>query len=201
MCSMGRNRADVKSLAKTDEHGVAPNSKVETFAALRLWVKSWRWDGVPFFIRTGKTLPTTCTEVLVRLRRPPSANFVEKDAPQNYIRFRISPEMEIAIGANVMGVNQTLEGNPTEMIASRQASPEEMEAYERVLGDAMSGDPSHFAREDYVEEAWRIVDPIFKVPTPVEEYEPKTWGPGHADSTTTPCGGWHNPTTQQGQGA
>jgi glucose-6-phosphate 1-dehydrogenase len=181
-----------------DEKGVAPGSTVETFAALRLEIDSWRWKDVPFYLRAGKCLPVTCTEVVATLREPPS--LLQGRAGRNYIRFRISPEMEIAIGANVMGVNQTLEGNPTEMIASRQASPEEMEAYERVLGDAMSGDPSHFAREDYVEEAWRIVDPIFKVPTPVEEYEPKTWGPGHADSTTTPCGGWHNPTTQQGQG-
>ena len=180
-----------------EEKGVAPGSTVETFGALRLEIDSWRWKGVPFYLRAGKNLPVTCTEVFATFREPPT--FLRGRAVgRNYMRFRISPEMEIAIGTIVMGVTETMEGIATEMMASRQACPEEMEAYERVLGDAMAGDPSHFAREDYVEEAWRIVDPIFKSPTPVEEYEPKTWGPGDASSPTTPCGGWHDPVTGPG---
>jgi glucose-6-phosphate 1-dehydrogenase len=177
------------------EKGVALDSTVETFAALRLEIDSWRWKGVPFYLRAGKNLPVTCTEVLATFREPPT--FLTSESPRrNYLRFRISPDMEIAVGTNVMGAKETLEDIPVEMIASRQNSPQEMEAYERVLGDAMAGDPSHFAREDYVEEAWRIVDPILKAGTPVEEYEKNTWGPADVDKLVAPPGGWHNPTTE-----
>ena len=173
---------------------MAPDSKTETFAALRLEINSWRWKGVPFYIRAGKNLPVTCTEVLARFRRPPVV-FAEK-LLQNYIRFRISPEMTIAIGAAVMAPDEEMKGEGVEMVASRHPRPEEMEAYERVLGDAMKGDATLFAREDYVEEAWRIVDPILNAGTPVYGYEQDTWGPGQVDQTVLPPGGWHNPSAQ-----
>ena len=173
-----------------DEKGVSPNSTVETFAALRLEIDSWRWKGVPFYIRAGKYLPFTATEVLATFREPPT--FLHGHAPgRNYMRFRISPEMEIAMGAIVMRDRESLEGQAVEMLATRRACPEEMEAYERVLGDAMSGDSSHFAREDYVEEAWRIVDPVLKNLPPIQEYDRGTWGP--QDKTASPSCGWHNP--------
>jgi glucose-6-phosphate 1-dehydrogenase len=182
------------------EKGVSANSDVETFAALRLEIDSWRWKGVPFYLRAGKYLPVTCTEVLATFREPPI--FSEGRAPgRNYMRFRISPEMEIAIGAVVMGGNETLAGTAAEMVASRLPGPEEEEAYERVLSDAMAGDPSHFAREDYVEEAWRIVDPALKAEKPIEEYEKNTWGPAEAGTLAAPCGGWHNPKAGAGHSA
>jgi len=176
------------------EKGVAPDSKVETFAALRLEVDSWRWRGVPFYIRAGKNLPVTCTEVVGRLRKPPSV-IPDSALSQNYLRFRISPEMTIATGTIVMAPDAEAKGATVEMVASRHPRPEEMEAYERVLGDAMAGDGTLFAREDYVEEAWRIVDPVLKAGTPVYEYEPHTWGPSEVDRRVTPPGGWHNPTS------
>jgi glucose-6-phosphate 1-dehydrogenase len=174
------------------EKGVAPNSQTETFAALRLEVDSWRWKGVPFYIRAGKNLPVTCTEVLGRLRKPPS---VIKDSAlqQNHVRFRISPEMTIAIGTTVMSAGEALVCEAVEMIASRRPRPEEMEAYERVLGDAMAGDAILFARQDYVEEAWRIVDPALKANTPIYEYDKGTWGPNEVYERVSPPGGWQNP--------
>jgi glucose-6-phosphate 1-dehydrogenase len=174
------------------EKGVAPDSKVETFAALQLEVDSWRWKGVPFYIRAGKNLPVTSTEVFARFRKPPTV-FEECPRCQNYMRFRISPEMTIAMGATVMGESATLKGENVEIIASRHPSPQEMDAYERVLGDAMAGDPTNFAREDYVEEAWRIVDPVLNAATPVHEYEKGTWGPREGDGKVSPPGGWHKP--------
>ncbi len=176
------------------EKGVAPDSKVETFAALRLEVDSWRWKGVPFYIRAGKNLPVTCTEVLGRFRKPPTV-IKESALSRNHLRFRISPEMTIAVGTTVMAPTEVLKGEMVEMVASRHPRPEEMEAYERVLGDAMAGDATLFAREDYVEEAWRIVDSVLKANTPVHEYEKGTWGPNEVDQRVSPPGGWHNPTT------
>jgi glucose-6-phosphate 1-dehydrogenase len=175
------------------EQGVAPDSKVETFAALRLEVDSWRWKGVPFYIRAGKNLPVTCTEVLGRFRKPPSV-MRETALSRNHLRFRISPEMTIAVGTTVMAPGGGMETEKVEMVASRHPRPEEMEAYERVLGDAMAGDATLFARQDYVEEAWRIVDPVLKAGTPLYEYEKGTWGPGEVDQRCSPAGGWHNPT-------
>jgi len=174
------------------EKGVAPDSKVETFAALRLEVDSWRWKGVPFYIRAGKNLPVTSTEVLARLRKPPT---VIRDSGlfRNYLRFRISPEMTIAVGTTVMARSGVMTGENVEMVASRHPRPEEMEAYERVLGDAMAGDATLFAREDYVEEAWRIVDPVLTADTPVFGYERGAWGPREVDQKVVPPGGWHNP--------
>jgi len=175
------------------EKGVAPGSKVETFAAVKLVVDSWRWKSVPFYIRAGKNLPVTCTEALGRARKPPTV-FSEFAQFQNYLRFRISPEMTIALGASVMAQEAKVKAEMVEMVASRHPRPEEMDAYERLLGDAMSGDPTLFAREDYVEEAWRIVDPILNADTPPYEYEPGTWGPSQLDqSNVVPPGGWHNP--------
>jgi glucose-6-phosphate 1-dehydrogenase len=175
-----------------EEKGVAPHSQVETFAALRLQVTSWRWQGVPFYIRAGKCLPVTCTEVFVRLRRPPSL-FPRCCPALNHFRFRISPEVTIALGATVMDVQEKMIGEAVELLASHHPNAEEMDAYERLLGDAMAGDATLFAREDYVEEAWRIVDPVLKAATPVYEYEPHTWGPTDVDHKVAPPGGWHNP--------
>jgi glucose-6-phosphate 1-dehydrogenase len=175
------------------EKGVAPDSTVETFAALRLGIDSWRWQGVPFYIRAGKCLPVTCTEVVVRLRRPPTM-FHDFDLDANYCRLRISPDITIAIGANVIARGQETRSETAEMLGTSLPRPDEMDAYERVLGDAMHGDATLFAREDYVEEAWRIVDPVVKQGTPVYEYEPGTWGPKEADARITPRGGWQNPT-------
>jgi glucose-6-phosphate 1-dehydrogenase len=174
------------------EPGVAPASTVETFAALRLEVDSWRWRGVPFYIRAGKCLPVTCTEVVVRLRRPPTM-YEGFDLQPNYCRLRISPEIEIAIGTNVVAPGTETASACLEMLASRHPRADEMDAYERVLGDAMEGDATLFAREDYVEEAWRIVDPAIREKTPVAEYEPGTWGPPEADRAVAPADGWQNP--------
>jgi glucose-6-phosphate 1-dehydrogenase len=175
------------------ENGVAPDSKVETFAALRLEIDSWRWKGVPFYIRAGKCLPVTCTEIVVRLRQPPTM-YEGYDLKPNYCRMRISPDITIAIGANIIAPGKETVSESAEMVASRHPRADEMDAYERVLGDAMAGDPTLFAREDNVEEAWRIVDPVLKAGTPVYEYEPGTWGPKEVDQNVTPPDGWQNPT-------
>jgi glucose-6-phosphate 1-dehydrogenase len=174
------------------EPGVAPNSQVETFGAMKLEIDSWRWRGVPFYIRAGKSLPVTCTEVTVRLRPPPSV-YEHFGLSQNYVRFRISPDVTIAVGANAMGPGDETAAEPMEMIAIHHPDTGEMDAYERVLGDAMAGDPTLFAREDYVEQAWRIVDPALKAATPVFEYEPGTWGPTEVYKRVSPQGGWQAP--------
>ena len=174
------------------EHGVAPDSQVETFAALQLEIDSWRWKGVPFYIRAGKNLPVTCTEVVGRLRKPPAV-IPECALRRNHLRFRISPEMTIAVGTTVLGQNDALDGEQVEMIASQHPPPEEMDAYEKLLGDAMAGNATLFARQDYVEEAWRIVDPVLNAGSAVHEYEKGTWGPGEVDQHIVPPGGWHNP--------
>jgi glucose-6-phosphate 1-dehydrogenase len=174
------------------ESGVAPDSQVETFAALRLEVNSWRWQGVPFYIRAGKSLPVTCTEFLVRLRRPPTV-FPTCNPAQNYFRFRISPDITGAFGVTANDLEEKMVGQQIELLASRHPSVEEADAYERVLTDAIAGDATLFAREDYVEEAWRVVDPILKAGTPIYEYEPGTWGPAEVDQRVVPPGGWQNP--------
>lgn len=174
------------------EQGVAADSQTETFAALRLAVNSWRWQGVPFYLRAGKCLPVTCTELLVRLRRPPVV-FPTANPAQNYFRFRISPDITGAFGLTVNDLEEQMVGQPVELLASRHPTVEEADAYERVLTDALEGDATLFAREDYVEEAWRIVDPVLKAGTRIHEYEPGTWGPAEADRTLAPPGGWENP--------
>ena len=180
-----------------NEKGVAPNSQVETFAALELEVKSWRWDGVPFYIRAGKNLPVTCTEVMGRLRKPPATNMLECDALQNYMRFRISPETTVAMAVSVTSPAGEGQRETVELVASRHPRAGEMEAYERVLSDAMAGDATLFARQDYVEEAWRIVDPVLKAATPVYPYEPHTWGPKEVNQSVLPPGGWDMPTADE----
>lgn len=179
------------------EKGVAPDSKVETFAALRLAVNSWRWQGVPFYIRAGKCLPVTSTEVLVRLRQPPTVYSTEGLA-KNHMRLRVSPETTIALGMRVIAPGQEVAGQAVEMVASRHPRADDMDAYEKLLGDAMAGDTTLFAREDYVEEAWRIVDPALKAKTAVYEYDPGAWGPAEVEQRVVPIGGWHEPvlTTQ-----
>jgi len=173
------------------EQGVAPDSKVETFAALKLHIDSWRWRGVPIYIRAGKCLAVTCTEILVRLRQPPTM-YKSYALESNYVRVRISPDIVLAFGLNVTSPVEESRSEPSELLASRHPCAKEMDAYERVLTDAMAGDATLFAREDYVEEAWRIVDPALKAGTPVYEYEPKTWGPAEVERVTPP-GGWSNP--------
>jgi glucose-6-phosphate 1-dehydrogenase len=173
------------------EEGVAPASQVETFAAVRLTMDSWRWEGVPFFIRAGKCLPVTTTEVVVNLKRPPL--LVLAPGHGNYVRFRLSPEVTIAVGARVKKPGETLEGEETELSFVDKPEGDEMDAYERLLGDAMEGDPSLFARQDAVEASWAIVDPVLHLPTPVFEYEPGTWGPSEAERLTADAGGWHCP--------
>ena len=173
------------------ESGVAAGSTVETFAAMQLEVDSWRWRGVPFYIRAGKCLPVTCTEVLVRLRQPPTM-YTGFDLKSNYYRLRISPDISFAFCTNIISPADESVSLANETVGSRHPAVGEMDAYERVLGDAMAGDATLFAREDYIEEAWRIVDPVLKAGTPVFEYEPGTWGPKEA-AQITPPGGWDNP--------
>jgi glucose-6-phosphate 1-dehydrogenase len=178
-----------------NEKGVALDSQVETFAALELEIDSWRWKGVPFYIRAGKCLPVTCAEIVVRFRQPPTM-YSDFNLNANYFRFRISPEVTLAFGMNVIAPGEDTVSQTDEMIVSRHPRADEMDAYERVLGDAMAGDATLFAREDYVEEAWRIVDPVLKEGTPVLEYDPNTWGPSEVDQRVAPAGGWQNPIVQ-----
>jgi glucose-6-phosphate 1-dehydrogenase len=173
------------------EPGVASGSRTETFAAFKLEIDSWRWRGVPFYLRAGKCLPVTCTEILVRLHQPPTM-YEGFDLKMNHCRLRISPNVAFAFGMNSIAAEDESLNQPVEVTWGHCPRAEEMDAYERLLGDAMAGDPTLFAREDYVEEAWRIVDPVLKTGMPLHEYEPKTWGPDEV-KTVTPPGGWQNP--------
>jgi glucose-6-phosphate 1-dehydrogenase len=173
------------------EKGVRRDSTVETFAAIRLAVESWRWDGVPFFIRTGKSLPVSTTEVLVTLKRPPLRRLVPEES--NYLRFRLSPNVTIALGARVKKPGEQMVSDPTELRVVHHPAGDEMDAYERLIGDAMQGDATLFARQDAVEAAWEIVEPILGDATPVHEYQPGTWGPPDAARLTAEVGGWHQP--------
>jgi glucose-6-phosphate 1-dehydrogenase len=176
------------------EPGVAPDSKVETFAALRLEIDSWRWSGVPFYLRSGKCLPVTATEVVVDLRAPPARVFGDLGPAQpNYLRFRVGPDVAIALGAHAKKAGPAMHGRDVELfVAQEQAG--EMDAYELLISSAMIGDTSHFARQDEVEAAWAIVDPVLGTGSPVYEYTPGTWGPSEAEGiiTSGPCS-WHNP--------
>ncbi|MFL5250192.1 MAG: glucose-6-phosphate dehydrogenase [Myxococcales bacterium] len=168
------------------EPGVAAESTTETFAALRLYVNSWRWQGVPFLIRAGKCLPVTRTEVFVRLRQAPI--LVEGLVPPpNYFRFRLSPGFVIALGAMVRAPGEKFAGQEVELELNK-VEGKDIEPYDELLGDAVAGDSFRFAREDYVEEAWRIVDPAIKASTPIHAYEQGTWGPAEADRLAP--GGW-----------
>jgi glucose-6-phosphate 1-dehydrogenase len=175
-----------------DENGVAKDSQTETFAALKLEVNSWRWKGVPFYIRAGKNLPATCTEVVGKFHKPPSI-LPDSILVENHLRLRLSPEVTIAMG--MMALAPGAEGlalQTGEMMATHSPRGDEMDAYERVLGAAMAEESTLFAREDYVEEAWRIVEPILKKKTPIYQYAPGTWGPSEVERVSPP-GGWHNP--------
>lgn len=183
-----------------DEPDVAPDSTVETFAAVRLGIDTARWRGVPFLLRAGKCLPVTYTEVVVRLRRPADA-YRELDLKPNALRLRISPTILFALDMNVLGHDEGQPGKMVEMVACRQEGPDERSAYERVLDDAMRGDATLFARQDYAEEAWRIVDPVLKADTPVHEYEKGSWGPRETDAVVSPPGGWRNPSPSDGADA
>jgi glucose-6-phosphate 1-dehydrogenase len=175
------------------EEGVSPDSQTETFAALKLSLDSWRWAGVPFYIRAGKKLPITCTEVLVQLKEPPYTVFAEKrPAHPNHIRFRLSPEVRIAISALAKVPGEEMRGEIVELLAG-SCPANGMFPYERLLDDAFYGDPSLFVREDMVEAAWRVVDPVLDRATPVYDYAPSTWGPEEADRLIASAGGWHNP--------
>jgi glucose-6-phosphate 1-dehydrogenase len=178
------------------EAGVAVDSRIETFAAMRLHVENWRWAGVPMFIRAGKCLPLTTTEVYVQLKHPPRYVFEDDPTPDfgraNYYRFRLSPDVFISVGAWAKKPGEAMEGEQVELIA-RHHSADEMMPYERLLGDAMRGDPRLFAREDSIEAAWQVVDPILDQATPLYEYDPNTWGPAEAERVKPPEG-WQNPT-------
>jgi glucose-6-phosphate 1-dehydrogenase len=175
-----------------DTPGVKKDSKTETFVALRLEINSWRWKGVPFFIRGGKSLAKTETEV-VAILCPPCPVFATEPPPSNYVRFRISGNPVIGIGASIKTAGDHLKGCPIELLAEQECREEDnMLPYEELLGDAMAGNQTWFAREDYVEEAWRIVDPILDKPN-VHPYKPGTWGPAEAETLISPVGTWWDP--------
>ena len=177
-----------------DEPGVAEDSMVPTFAALELQVESWRWSGVPFYIRAGKSLATTATEVVVEFHHPPAVVF--RDMPPamgNYVRFRLGPDVVIALGANAKRAGEKMVGQRTELSVARQPSSDDMDAYERLLGDAMEGDATLFARQDAVEAAWAIVDPLLHLDRQPLPYAPGSWGPPEAAHLTQAVGGWYDP--------
>ena len=174
------------------EAGVNPDSKTETFAALQMSINSRRWAGVPIYIQAGKNLPVTCTEILVRLKRIPTA-YSSLVIASNHLRFRISPDVSFAFGMLNMVAGEKMEAARVEIMGTPNPYPDQKDAYETVLSDAMEGDATVFARQDYVEEAWRIVDPYLSSDTPVYEYDPKTWGPAEVAQKLKPEGGWHYP--------
>jgi glucose-6-phosphate 1-dehydrogenase len=178
------------------EAGVAEDSRVETFAALRLSINSWRWAGVPFYIRAGKCLPITATEVIVQFKRPPLSVFDGIDqASANTMRFRLGPEVVIALGTRVKQVGEAMQGEAVELVAHHE-SKAERPAYERLLADALRGDALLFASDDNVEQAWRVIDPVLGDITPIHEYEAGTWGPEQASTVLEPGTSWHDPTPE-----
>ena len=177
-----------------DEPGVAKDSYMGTYAALRLFVDSWRWQGVPFLVRAGKCLKMTVTEVFVELKNPPPVVFKEATpSVGNYVRFRLGPQVAIALGARAKRPGDGMAGRPTELSVVENPEGDEMDAYERLLGDAMEGDATLFARQDTVEAAWAIVDPVIHGPSDLFEYEPGSWGPPQADRLAADVGGWNTP--------
>jgi glucose-6-phosphate 1-dehydrogenase len=164
---------------------------------VKLYIDTWRWAGVPFYIRAGKQLPVTATEVLVRLKRPPQSVFDSfPSGESNYIRFRLSPNVSISLGARAKKPGEAMAGEQVELLV-KHSSGDEMTPYERLLGDAIRGDATLFVRQDNVEAAWSVVDPILGDATPVHEYDPGTWGPAEADRLVAADGGWHNPEPPQ----
>ncbi len=180
-----------------DEDGVAKDSRVETFAAVRLWIDSWRWAGVPFFIRTGKCLPITCTEAIVVFKRPPQNVFGEEDLGRpNYLRFRLNPQVVTAVGTRAKQPGEGMVGRDVELVAQRHTQ-QDLEPYERLLVEAMKGESSYFADQAGVEEAWRIVDPVLdQHHTPVRSYEKHTWGPSEAYQLISAYGIWIDPAAE-----
>ena len=177
-----------------NEEGVPKDSHMGTYAALKLRVDSWRWDGVPFYVRAGKCLAKTMTEVFVELKAAPQVVFSEKVAPNehNYLRFQLSPTVVIAMGARAKAAGEGMTGRPVELsVVDDAKGPKAMDAYERLLGDAMDGDATLFARQDVVEAAWAIVDPVIHGPSPLYFYKPGTWGPVEADKLVEDVGGWN----------
>ncbi|MBN3958372.1 glucose-6-phosphate dehydrogenase [Nostoc sp. NMS8] len=176
-----------------NEEGVSPDSQVETFVAVRLFINTWRWSGVPIYIRAGKKLPVKTTEVMVKLKCPPLDVFQEgRQENSNYVRFLLDPEVIVGLGAHTKIPGEDMIGSTVELL-SFYGGGDEMEPYERLLGDAMRGDPTLFVREDTVEEEWRIVQPILDNVTPIYEYEPNTWGPPESDQLLLPRDQWYNP--------
>lgn len=177
------------------EDGVAPDSDVETFAAVRLRIDSWRWAGVPFYVRAGKNLPESCTEVRVELHRPPQRVFAEyEELPRdtNYLRFRLNPQVQIAIGARAKRPGEGFVGETVELLLTEDTT-EDMTPYERLLGDAMDGENLLFAREDGVEEAWRVVNDVLTHHNKAFPYKPQSWGPKQADDLITEPNQWYDP--------
>jgi len=175
-----------------DQKGVAADSKVETFAALRLYIDTPRWAGVPFYIRAGKRLPLTASEIRVDVKSPSKAVFdTTQSGDGDYVRFRLSPDVSISLGARVKAPGEAMIGEAVELLV-RQTAAGEKTPYERLLGDAVRGNPMLFARQGAVEAAWRVVDPVLGNATPVLEYEPNTWGPAEADRVIAAGGEWHD---------
>jgi glucose-6-phosphate 1-dehydrogenase len=172
------------------EPGVSPDSRVETYAAVRLCIDSWRWADVPFLIRSGKHLPVTATEVLVKLKKPPLSRLSSSD---NSFCFRLGPELSISLRARVKKPGSEMVSMPAELSAVKRSHTDEMDAYQRLLTDAMNGDALLFVRQDAVEAAWAVVDGVLGDATPLHEYEPGTWGPAEAERLAADIGGWHNP--------
>jgi glucose-6-phosphate 1-dehydrogenase len=177
-----------------DEANAAPDSKVETFAAMRLQVDNWRWAGVPFYVRAGKRLPISRSEVLVALKAPPYSVFGENlcdGARTNYLRFRLGPDVAIALGVRSKVPGETTTGQEVELLATQRPG-DGQDAYTRLIGDAMKGDATLFAREDSIEAQWRVVEPILGSVTPLYPYEPGSWGPPEADRLTRGICNWAN---------
>ena len=182
-----------------DEPGVAKDSYMATYAALRLYIDSWRWEGVPFYVRAGKSLAMTVTEITVELKNPPQVVFSEATpSVGNYVRFRVSPQVQIAIGARAKRPGEGMAGAPLELSVVDQQQTQgkaggRLGDYARLIGDAMAGDATLFARQDVVEAAWAIIDPVIHGPSPMFEYDPGCWGPPQADRLVADIGGWNTP--------
>jgi glucose-6-phosphate 1-dehydrogenase len=174
-----------------DETGVASDSDVPTYAAHHLFIDSWRWEGVPFYVRAGKCLQSTCTEVVVELKPAPAVVFKEAQPRNgNYVRFRLAPQVSIAIGARAKRPGEGMSGQPVELSVVEEDSALRLDAYDRLIGDAMAGDATLFARQDVVEAAWSIVDPVLQARSAINVYECGSWGPAAADRLVADVGGW-----------
>jgi glucose-6-phosphate 1-dehydrogenase len=181
-----------------NEPGVAPDSDVETYAAVRLHIDSWRWSGVPWYIRAGKELPAHVTEVIVELQGPPQKVFADSEpelGETNYVRFRFNPEIAIGLGARAKTAGEAMVGEQRELFLLNQY-PDEMSPYERLLGDALHGEGLLFAREDGVEQAWRVVDKVLDRHHVAHPYPRGTWGPHQAERFVADIGGWRDPVTK-----